>query len=1095
MHAKSRAAWFLMAGIAFAVTAWGSLLLGRATGNVASIWLASAVVLAIALRLPSDALPLLLAGVVAGGVAIGLLYDQSVAFSTAAAACNALEIALVYLLLRRFHLTPDATMTRSSVLVFVLGCVLIVPAISGAFGALAIAHYRDALLRDVWLAWWKADAFGLFVGLPLAWTARRDVAWRLVAGRGASTFWPLAALTVLTVVLSLVWTSHPFVLTALPLLAVALWTGAFGTAVCSALLVASVLVTLMLHRQGVLPQTDGPLASAAIGDLWLYACMAAVGPLIVAFMTEQRAQDRARVEHAKSRLQTITDRLPARVAELGPDLRYRFVNAQYHTLHGLAPAQLIGRTPRDVFGDAIAARLRPHMERACQGHSERFEVELPDGAVLEAIYEPLEDTGGFLALSHDVTWRHEADRRLRILLESMPDAMLVVETDTRCIVLVNEAAERMFDTERGDLLGQPLGRFIGDFGALAMALNPGSSECGPATVDGLIDLVGRRENGDEFPIEALLRHLQLGDNAQSVLTLRDITARRQAEQALHRERERAQVTLNSISDAVITYCNRRIVTSLNPVAEDLLGWPRAEALGATVDDLIRLARQPDEAPLTWQADRAPGTPPIVHEATGLLDHRGGGQRRVTLSDAPLCDEAGHVVGGVIVVRDVSQAHTMAERMAYLAQHDHLTGLPNRAVLDERLAEVLARVDGGPDDACGALLFLDLDHFKRINDSLGHQAGDCVLRAVAKRLRNTVRGTDTVSRQGGDEFVVLLPQLQSRGHAATVAESIIRVIEAPISHEGHTLHVSASVGIAIFPEHGHHAETLTKYADSALYTAKRLGRGRFSYFDNAMSTRADQRLRLENELRTAIADGSLRVQYQPKIAMPTRTLCGTEVLVRWKHDDGRCVQPGEFVPVAEETGLITAIDEWVLRTACRQVRSWIDAGLPPLPVSVNVSLARLDPDRLLRTLRSALDESRLPPELLEVEFTESQMLGQHAHARRLVDSIRDLGVRLAVDDFGTGYSSLSYLTEYRFDTIKIDQAFVHGLPTGREPRAVARAILGMAESLECAVIAEGVESDAQADILVELGCTQMQGFLFAPPLPAAQIEARLQAHLH
>jgi EAL domain-containing protein (putative c-di-GMP-specific phosphodiesterase class I) len=299
-----------------------------------------------------------------------------------------------------------------------------------------------------------------------------------------------------------------------------------------------------------------------------------------------------------------------------------------------------------------------------------------------------------------------------------------------------------------------------------------------------------------------------------------------------------------------------------------------------------------------------------------------------------------------------------------------------------------------------------------------------------------------------------------------------------------------VGITLFPENGTDPKTLIKQADTALYHAKQAGRGRFSLYTAAMGERADHRLQLETELRTAIKEGQLFLEYQPKVRYPERELIGMEALVRWRHPRGTVVAPGDFIPVAEETGLVTAIDEWVLREACRQVGAWREAGLAPVPVAVNMSLARADVDRLVRNIERALADARLPASLLEVEFTESQMLGQNVRARQLVDRIRALGVRLSVDDFGTGYSSLSYLTDFRFDTIKIDRGFVHGLPDENEGRAVIQAILGIAQSLECDVVAEGVETEAQADALLHMGCRHMQGFLFARPLSPAAMEREL-----
>jgi diguanylate cyclase (GGDEF)-like protein len=386
--------------------------------------------------------------------------------------------------------------------------------------------------------------------------------------------------------------------------------------------------------------------------------------------------------------------------------------------------------------------------------------------------------------------------------------------------------------------------------------------------------------------------------------------------------------------------------------------------------------------------------------------------------------------------------------------------------------------------------VDLDLFKHINDSLGHSAGDWVLQAIAERLVGNLKAQDTVSRQGGDEFVILLPEISRAELAERLAERLIRTIELPLQFGSHTLHVSASVGVTLFPLHGTDPKMLIKQADTALYHAKQGGRGRHSLFTTAMGERAHQRLRLETELRAAIDGGQLFLEYQPKVRMPERSLVGVEALVRWRHPLGHVVLPGDFIPLAEETGLVTAIDEWVLREACRQTRAWLSAGLEALPMAVNISLARADVDRLLYNIKSTLHTTALPASLLEVEFTESQMLGQNDRARQLVDGIRAMGVRLTVDDFGTGYSSLSYLTDFRFDTIKIDRAFVQGLPGECEGRAVVQAILGIAHSLDCAVIAEGVETEGQATALLELGCQVMQGFLFARSLPATEIAALL-----
>ena len=550
------------------------------------------------------------------------------------------------------------------------------------------------------------------------------------------------------------------------------------------------------------------------------------------------------------------------------------------------------------------------------------------------------------------------------------------------------------------------------------------------------------------------------------------------------------MTLQSIGDAVLTYDTALIVTSLNRVGEDITGWSRAEAVGEPLDNIVRLYDSEDADAAPVQTDARRGHDDGIYEAALVLRRPVAKTCRVEVSDAPLRDDDGQVIGGVMVVRDISQAHAMAQRMTYLAQHDHLTGLPNSRLLQDRLSEWLDRCEQALEACNGALLFVDLDLFKHINDSLGHHAGDWVLRTVAERLVRAVGDADTVSRQGGDEFVLLLPQVADQEQLERTPTQLIGTIEQPLHYGKRALHVSASVGITLFPQNGTDPKTLIKQADTALYHAKQAGRGRFSLYTAAMGERADHRLQLETELRTAIKEGQLLPGIPAESAIP-----------RARHDRHgsagavapsrrRSSRPGDFIPVAEETGLVTAIDEWVLREACRQVGAWQRIGTRARAgrgqhVAGAGRCGSPGPQHRTCARRGPASAS-----LLEVEFTESQMLSQNVRSRQLVDRIRALGVRLSVDDFGTGYSSLSYLTDFRFDTIKIDRAFVHGLPDENEGRAVIQAILGIAQSLECDVVAEGVETEAQAAALCDMGCRYMQGYLFAKPLSPAAIEREL-----
>jgi len=1088
MHPAVR---FALVAAGYALVAWSTLMLTRASGGIATIWIAAALAVGYVVHRPGLRLWPVLLAVVCAVTFVGLSLGRPLWPSFLGGLVNAFEVGAICLLLRRWGLRPGEPLRDRDVFAFLVVCVLIVPAVAAVFGASLPRPAAEAApwLR-LWVDWWRSDALGMFVFLPLAWTASRDSLRHLLLGPQALEFWALALATVVVVVAGLVHAHHPFVFIALPLLMVAVRAGILGTALCNALMIATVLVVLRAQQLGALPLIVVADDHLRLGDLWQLACFSAVGPLLVAFMSEQRHRQRIQSLQAAERLRVLTDALPAFVAEIGPDLRYRFVNARYSRAYGLPAEAIVGKTPSDTVGPGVAARLKPHLERALQGHPERFDVTMDDGTVLEAAYEPLPSSGGVLVLGHDVTWRHEADRRFRNLLESAPDAMLVVDVPSRHVVLVNEQGERIFGVAREAMLGEPIGRFIADgerLGAVMAEVSEGDTGTHAREVPGLC---ARRPDGCEFPVEVVLSRLSGQAGAHVVVAIRDVTLRRQAEDALRMEREQARVTLESIGDAVLTYDTARKVTSLNRIAEVLTGWPRAQAIGRRLSDIVRLHESASAEDPAVRTDERREASDGIYEATLLLRPRRGEAVRVEISDAPLRDGAGQVIGGVIVLRDISQAHAMAERMAYLAQHDDLTGLPNKRLLQDRLVEALRRCEERIGECSGALLFVDLDLFKHINDSLGHTAGDWVLQVIAERLVELLDGENTVSRQGGDEFLVLLPEIAGADVAVDLAGRLIRTIEHPVQFGDRTLHVSASVGITLFPLHGTDAKLLVKQADTALYHAKQAGRGRHSVFTTAMSERADQRLRLETELRAAIGDGQLFLEYQPKVRMPDRVLVGLEALVRWRHPLGHAVPPGDFIPVAEETGLVTAIDEWVLREACRQNRAWLDAGFEAPPIAVNISLARANVDRVLSGIASTLAASGLPASQLEVEFTESQMLGQNVRARQLVDGIRAMGVRLAVDDFGTGYSSLSYLTDFRFDTIKIDRAFVQGLPGESESRAVVQAILGIAHSLDCAVVAEGVETGEQVAALVELGCRDMQGFFFARPLPAAEIAGRL-----
>ena len=436
-------------------------------------------------------------------------------------------------------------------------------------------------------------------------------------------------------------------------------------------------------------------------------------------------------------------------------------------------------------------------------------------------------------------------------------------------------------------------------------------------------------------------------------------------------------------------------------------------------------------------------------------------------------------------RDIDAGH---EHLRRWAESDPLTQLPNRASLRARLDEAIVRAER--DDLHFALLFIDLDRFKNINDSLGHAVGDELLIQVAQRLTATLRASDTVSRLGGDEFVVLLENLAQNSQAAQVANALLQASCGLYGVAGHELAITMSIGIAMFPAHGQDGETLLKNADAAMYHAKSTGRNNFQFFAAAMNTRVSEHLELENRLRQAQARGELSLHYQPLVDLASGELSGCEALLRWHNPTLGQVPPDKFIPIAEDSGLILGLGEWALDEACRQVAAWRAEGLPALPVAVNVSAVQFRHGDLAERVERALQRNGLPPHLLELELTESVLAENLTQVGRTLQSLKRLGVRLAMDDFGTGYSSLSYLRHFKLDALKIDRSFVSGLPQVQDATALTTAIIGMAHALGMTCVAEGIETAAQREFLRQQGCDRGQGYFFSRPLPAAAMTALL-----
>lgn len=568
-------------------------------------------------------------------------------------------------------------------------------------------------------------------------------------------------------------------------------------------------------------------------------------------------------------------------------------------------------------------------------------------------------------------------------------------------------------------------------------------------------------------------------------TLTAVIERAAITEALYDERERAQVTLNSIGDAVISTDVRGRVTYLNLVAERLTGWPTHEALGRPLEEVFQIinadtrAKIANPMAIATEENATVELPPAC-----ILIRRDGEESAIEDSSAPIHDRRGRVTGAVMVFHDVSRARALTLKLAHIAQHDALTDLPNRALLNDRLLQAIGLAERHHTSL--ALLYLDLDRFKNINDSLGHMIGDRLLQTVALRLTECVRATDTVARIGGDEFVILLSEVAHEEDAALISDKLLRSVLMPYVLDGHELHVTASIGIVVHPGDGITNETLLQNADSAMYEAKKRGRNNYQFYRSDLNSSAGERQSLESGLRHAVERQELRLHYQPIVNLDTGVIAGVEALVRWQHPTLGLVAPDQFIAIAEESGLIVPIGHWVLREACAQARGWRNAGLPDIRLAVNISAVELRSQKFVSGVTAVLADTGFAAERLELELTETFLMQDSKATSLVLNAIKALGVELALDDFGTGYSSLSYMRRFPINTLKVDRSFVRDLAGDANDAGVVSAVINMGRSLNMRVVAEGVEAVEQLSFLKNHGCSEAQGYLFSRPVPAADL---------
>ncbi|MDG6098405.1 EAL domain-containing protein [Alteromonas sp. ZYF713] len=559
----------------------------------------------------------------------------------------------------------------------------------------------------------------------------------------------------------------------------------------------------------------------------------------------------------------------------------------------------------------------------------------------------------------------------------------------------------------------------------------------------------------------------------------------QAYSVLHREKTHLNTILHCIGDAVIATDTEARITYINPVGQRLTGWTDKQAEGQPIDTVMKLQDASSgmvmENPLNVALRQRRTVAMALN--TELLS-KDGERFRVEDTASPIIDISGHVSGGVIVFQDVTDAIAMATQMTHLTNHDQLTGLPNRVLLHDRMLQAIMVAESTGHMV--ATLLIDLDNFKYINDAVGHHLGDSIIQHVARRLDGVIDSRDTVSRIGGDEFVVMVSDCNNMGCINRVSSQIQEAINEPFMLNGEEHRLSMSMGISIYPDDANTPEELMRHADTAMYKVKSEGKNSIAFYSNALSHELEERLSIEKLLHQRIKEEALEVFFQPKYSLIDGKLTGMEALVRMYNQSGQLLPPIVFIPVAEETDLINQLGKQVLEKSCRQAKKWLDEGRPT-KVAVNIGAAQFNKFGFTKTVADTLLKCDLPAKYLELEITESALIENINSAKQAIKSLQKIGISIALDDFGTGYSSLSYLRSFNFNVLKIDRSFINDIAIDEQARNLFKAIKHLADSLNLDVVCEGVENEQQLRMLKEMGCTQAQGFYFSKPLPVSEIQ--------
>ncbi|QGA52447.1 EAL domain-containing protein [Pseudomonas brassicacearum] len=765
------------------------------------------------------------------------------------------------------------------------------------------------------------------------------------------------------------------------------------------------------------------------------------------------------------------------------------VNKAFEEQVGLSAAEVVGRNATELniwgiqgVGPALLQRLQAGSIRNLEMPFRRSNGQVFTGLISAEPFD-LDTTPALVVVVRDISQLKETQQQLQTSEEKFakafhasPDGLLLSRQSDGLLIEVNEGFSRI--TGFNSVLS--VDRSTLDLG-IWVNLNERKQMLDLLKRDGFVKDFSchiRRNDGQIRLCEVSSRPLPIGNEDCMLTIARDITERHLMQEKL----QQAATVFESTAEGVLITDTQQHISAVNRAFTEITGYSETEALGHTPRLLASGLHDSAFYAAMWHQLTAEG-----HWQGEISNRRKNGELYPSwLTISAVRNRDRQITHFVAVFADISSLKHAQARLDYQAHHDPLTGLPNRTLFESRLLTALnsQQENGGQ----GAVLFLDLDRFKHINDSLGHPVGDLLLKGIAVRLREQLRDIDTVARLGGDEFIILLPGLQQPSDAEHIAQKLLNCFAAPFQAGEHEFFISASIGTSLYPQDGCDVATLVKNADAAMYRSKAKGRNRVEKYTCDLTAQASERVALEHELRRAIERNELSLSFQPKISLVDNQLVGAEALIRWTHPTFGDVPPEHFIPLAEENGMILQIGDWVLERACRQLSEWNDAYDSLGPLSVNLAGAQLRQPNLLGRIEQLLREHQLEPGLLQLEITENFIMSQAEEALTVLHQLKKLGVQLAIDDFGTGYSSLSYLKRLPLDILKIDQSFVRGLPDDPHDAAIVRAIIALGRSMQFTVIAEGVETLAQQQFLTEEGCEQIQGYIVSLPLCADEFAA-------